>query len=173
MSVAAAIVDRILDLEGGASNQASDYGGLTNFGMTLPWLSDRLGRDATPQELLSLTREQAKTHYLNWLDQTKLSSLCHHAADFPMAACVIDWAVQTNPVKAVKLLQTALGFAGADIDGTIGPQTLAAYDAVPEPSKVVLAMVKARVYQRVRVVKNDVSQLTFLAGWISRDMSFL
>ena len=171
--VSEAIIDRILVSEGGASNQASDYGGLTNFGITLPWLSDRLGRDATPAELLALTREQAKTHYLDWLKSTRLIDLCQYAADLPMAGCVIDWAVQTTPIKAVKLLQTALGFTGADIDGILGNQTLAAYDGVTDPQTVVTAMVKLRIRHRVRVVKQDQSQVTFLQGWLERDMSFL
>lgn len=167
------IIDRILTREGGWTDRPNDRGGATNWGITLPFLSDRLGRSATVDELRALTREQAAAHYRAWLAETKLDGLCHYAPDEGMADACIDWAVQTTPAKAIKVLQQALGLKGADVDGVLGSQTLAAYDAIGEPQAVLRGIVTQRVQYRVRRVVSEPSQLEFLMGWVNRDLGFL
>lgn len=167
------IIERILVREGGWSDRPNDHGGATNWGITLPFLSDRLGRPATIEELRALTREQSAGHYRDWLTATRLDGLCHYDADSSMADAVIDWAVQSSQSAAVKLLQRALGFTGSDVDGVLGSQTFAAYDAVVDPWAVVRGIVTQRVQHRVRKVVADATQLEFLMGWVNRDLSFL
>jgi lysozyme family protein len=180
MTLPESIVERILAREGGTSDHPSDDGGLTRFGITMPFLSDRLGHDAHPSDLLTITRDDAKRLYLAWLSATRLTDLLtirNQDTSIParvrLVDCICDWAVQRTPIKAVKLLQTLLGFHGADVDGIIGPQTVDAINAQLNDADLLTAYVKERVTHRARMVKSDASQVDFLLGWLNRDMSFL
>lgn len=180
MTLPESIVERILAREGVDSNNSADHGGLTRFGITMPFLSDRLGHDASTSDLLTITRDDAKRLYLAWLSATRLTDLLtirHQdtviADRVRLVDCVCDWAVQRTPVKAVKLLQTLLGFHGANVDGIIGPQTIDALNAQLTDDTLRVAYVKERIAHRARTVKSDVSQVEFLLGWLNRDMGFL
>lgn len=177
--IADSIIERIIVREGGTSDDPNDAGGLTRFGITLPFLSDYLGHPATPKELLALSREDAAMVYLSWMQRTRLVDLCTVRSgdtSIPertrLVDCVVDWAVQRTSVMAVKLLQTCLGATGSDVDGIVGPLTIASLNASTD-ADVRRCYAKARIAHRVRKVKQDTSQLEFLSGWITRDLLFL
>ena len=123
-AVAFVLSDRI---EGGYVDHPNDPGGATNFG-----ISTRFLRSIGDQRnVRSLTREDAIDLYKRyfwdkvWGDQI---------ADQDLALCLFDAAVNQGPGAAVKFLQEALNRyeegAGLPVDGVMGPETVAAANAV-------------------------------------------
>lgn len=117
-------LDLVLAHEGGFCNHPRDRGGMTNLGITARVWASFSGWPATEQVMRGLTIDNVRPVYL--LQYWRPA----HCADLQSGLdyCVFDCAVNSGPSRAVKLLQTALGVVA---DGLIGPQTLAAIQAVP------------------------------------------
>ena len=112
-----------LNSEGGYVNNPADPGGATNLGITLTtyreWADDpALG----PRQLRGIAKTTAeaiyRSRYWNPL----------RADDLPAGVdlSVFDMGVNAGIWRSARLLQRAVGFAGSDVDGSIGPKTLAA-----------------------------------------------
>lgn len=114
---AAEVITRVLRWEGGIAD-VGDGKGITRFGQTPAWL-DQFGLP-TPT-----TPEEARLNYQRWLVRTGLIGVCDYPD--PFAIGVVDWAVHSGHRTAIRGLQAALGVA---VDGTYGPETQAAVDAV-------------------------------------------
>jgi lysozyme family protein len=101
----------VLDYEGGYSNDSSDPGGETNFGIS---------KRAYPAlDILNLTLDEAKAIYRRDYWQP-----CHcDDLPKPLAIAVFDTAVNQGVGRAIRLLQKAMGVKD---DGDIGPVTLEA-----------------------------------------------
>jgi len=123
-NIAAEIVSR----EGGYVNDPDDPGGATNFGVTIHTMR-RLGLDLTDdgrvdaRDVQVLTRDHAVTIFLDhYFHRPRVS-------DLPQAlrASVFDMYVNAG-ANAVKILQRLIRQMRieVDVDGVIGPQTLAA-----------------------------------------------
>jgi len=108
--------------EGGFSNDSRDPGGATNKGVTLATFSLFLGRKATIPELKGITDAQLCTIYRKYFWDRVAGE------DLPggLDLCVFDFAVNSGPSRAAKILQDLIG---AEPDGSIGPKTLASLDA--------------------------------------------
>src|SRR5690242_9631529 len=117
-------IEFVLQNEGGLSNDPLDAGGLTNFG-----ISQRAYPDV---DVKNLTRDGASAIYERdyW-----------HYGDIQsqrVATKLLDAAVNLGPVKAVRLMQLALGAIEAGpivADGLFGSQTAEAINAA-DPDKL-------------------------------------
>lgn len=99
----------VLANEGGYSNNPSDPGGETNYGICK--------RDYPNMDIKNLTVEQAGIIYrAQYWDKIKGDSL-----PYPLALFVFDAAVNQGVDAAIKMLQKAVGVVQ---DGILGTQTL-------------------------------------------------
>lgn len=116
----------VLEMEGGYSDDPYDPGGPTNFGITLKvfaaWQGhglDTSNRERLKGDLLVIEPETVRSIYLAryWRPA--------RCAELPVAIALMhfDAAVNHGVAGAARFLQTAVG---TDVDGEIGPLTLAA-----------------------------------------------
>ena len=129
---------RVLKHEGGFVNHPADPGGATKYGVTIGTMQ-RLGFDltgdgrVTEADLRKLSRPEAEKifveHYFHGPHVDALPQV--------LQPSVFDMYVNAG-ANAVRILQRLLGDMGqvAAVDGTIGPQTIAAaeaaYQAAPD-----------------------------------------
>jgi lysozyme family protein len=109
--------------EGGYVDNPADPGGATNLGITLAtyrqWADDpALGSSQLHGISAATARAIYRSLYWNPL----------RAHDLPggVDLSVFDMGVNAGIWRSARLLQRAAGLAGRDVDGSIGPQTLAA-----------------------------------------------
>ena len=130
-------VELVLQHEGGFVHHPQDPGGATKFGITRKTLSRVRGRPATIEDVRALTRAEAVAVYrgLYW-DAVRGDELPPG-----LDLAVFDLAVNSGPVRAVRMLQAVLGIAA---DGIIGPVTLkAAWQA--DPTETIRRLTRARL----------------------------
>jgi lysozyme family protein len=112
-----------LKAEGGYVDNPADPGGATNLGITLAtyreWADDPV---LGPRQLRDIAGTTARAIYrsLYWNPL--------RADDLPAGVdlSVFDMGVNAGIWRSARLLQRALDFTGNDVDGSIGPKTLAA-----------------------------------------------
>ena len=128
MKDVAAIVKDIVGREGGFVNDPDDPGGATTFGVTIHTMR-RLGLDLDRDgdidsaDVRCLTRAQAEEIFVqHYFHRPRIAMLPD-----PLQASVFDMYVNAggNAVKILQRLLRDMGQAG-DVDGVIGPQTVAA-----------------------------------------------
>jgi hypothetical protein len=151
-----ACLSLVLEQEGGFVNHADDPGGATNFGITLATLADFRDREATAEDVRSLTREEAREIYRAnyWVPM--------RCAELPpgIDLAVFDLGVNAGPRRALRLLQKV---AGVTQDGSIGPITLAAVKARrPE------AIVNELARERLEYYRGLGTFASFGRGWTNR-----
>jgi lysozyme family protein len=109
----------VLAHEGGYVDLKADPGGATNLGVTQATLSAWRHRKVTKDEVRALTKEEAgkiyRAQYWNAVRGDDLPAGLGYA--------VFDYAVNSGPSAAVKMLQRVLGVTA---DGAMGAMTLAA-----------------------------------------------
>lgn len=160
MEFSADIQRWILASEGGYVDHPEDPGGATNMGITIGRLSAWRGRKVSKKEVKSLTREEALEIY----------KACYWDAvrgdDLPLGLdyAVFDYGVNSGPAKAVKDLQRELGFTGKNVDGIMGPVTLAAVRQVKDIPDLILRLCERR-WAFVQGLKHF---KTFGRGWRRR-----
>lgn len=162
------IIDRIIEVEGGFVNDPKDRGGSTKFGVTAGTLGlwRSYGRPATADEVRHLSVNEAREIYRR---RYILDPRFDRIQDDRLRAQLVDDGVLSGPGTAIKALQSVIGVPA---DGVLGPQSLAAVNAA-DPASVRVALVKARVLRMARIVQRDVTQVRFLAGWLTRTMEFI
>lgn len=137
----------VLKAEGHESNDPHDPGGFTRFGVA---------QNRHPEvNVRELTLEGAKAIYRHdYWDAIKGDQLPPH-----VALVVFDTAVNVGVVKAAGILQKAVG---VEMDGAIGPRTIAAVNKVS--STVLERYLGARIvyYASLR------DSMRYLAGWARR-----
>lgn len=147
----------ILTHEGGYVNHPQDPGGATNKGITQgtynAWrrkkkLAVRSVRDIENHEVAAIYRES----YWNPLK----------CEDFPfgVALCLFDFGVNAGISRAAKTLQSC---AGVKADGVIGPQTIAAAQAIHKNE-----LIERFTTKRVTYYASLKTFATFGNGWIRR-----
>ncbi len=95
------VIDDILKAEGGWTDRAEDRGGATNFGITLPTLSDWLGRPATVEDLKALTEEDARALYA---DRYIIKPGFSLIGSERLMSIVVDSAVNHGVERAIMIL---------------------------------------------------------------------
>lgn len=119
-------IERLLEREQGWNDRADDpgnaNGSATNWGWTLAQyrrVTNNPG--ATLEDLRALTREAAgELHWQEFCVRTRIAAIPNDV----LAEIVFDTAVQSGPAAAVKMLQRAMGFTGAAVDGVLGTVTM-------------------------------------------------
>ena len=149
----------VLASEGGFVNNPRDPGGATCKGITLSTLTAWRKRPCTVGELKLIGDAEAGAIF------AAQYAIPIRYDDLPAGVdyAVFDASVNSGPGRAAKLLQQALRFSKADIDGVIGAKTMAAVQAA-DPIDLIGAINEARLafMQTLRVWS------TFGKGWTAR-----
>ena len=172
-----ALIDALIEREGGFVDNPADKGGPTCFGITQAVA--RANGYAGPMRQLS--REEAAAIYkrLYWL-RPRFDAVAQRSER--IAAELFDTGVNMGPAVAVTFLQralTALNRNAKDYpdlvpDGRIGPQTLAAFDAFlklrgqSSGETVLLRALEALQGERyLRLAERRPANEAFLYGWLA------
>ena len=161
-------IARLFEREGGFSDLKADRGGATKFGVTRSTLGYYLGREATIEDVRTLTIEVATAIYRKlYFDNHRIGLLPDEIEEQ-----VFDFGVNSGPGVAIGALQECLSLTN---DGKIGPKTVAAAIVAckPDGGRVLnLKLAKWRVMMLARIVRRDPSQVIFLGGWLKRALEF-
>jgi len=112
-----------LVFEGNFVDDPQDPGGATDHGITLATLSHFLGRQATVEELKTMGPATERAIYRSMFWNVIQGDQLPSGVDL----VVFDMAVNGGPKEAGEMLQRCVG---AEVDGQIGPKTLAALAGV-------------------------------------------
>lgn len=154
-------IDVILKNEGGSirTNDPLDPGGRTQYG-----ISERANPGAWADG--KVTEAEARAIYQK---KYVIAPGFDKIKDKQLQTQLIDYGVNSGPMVAIMKLQAILQ---VNVDGIIGPATLAALDTI-HPEDVNNLLVAARVKMIGHIVVNRPSQLRFLNGWLDRALQFL
>lgn len=166
------LIDDVIRREGGFVDYPHDRGGPTKYGITQRTLEERYGRRVTVDEVREMPESTARRIYADrYYKGPRIDEL--PAIIRPQ---VFDIAVNSGPVRAIKMLQDAIDAAGfpCDKDGIIGPNTrrqcFAAVELMGE--HLINALVTLRELFYFRICARDPSQKVFLQGWLRRAGEF-
>lgn len=155
---------KVLDYEGGYSDEKEDHGGKTKYGIT-----EELARDYGYEgEMKDLDLDEAKEiyyrefwakHFYSWIKDERI------------AIEVFEQAINMGARTANKHLQKAYNLLAEEeigVDGIIGQRTLDAVNNFEHNSGLfkLLNILQAKKY--IDIVKNDESQQKFIRGWLKR-----
>lgn len=163
----AAIIDAIIEREGGYVDHPSDKGGPTKFGITAAALAAHRGGtmvDATDVERLTMDEARSiyRTQYIARPGFDKVT-------DESLRALLVDWGVHSGPANAIRGLQRVLNVAP---DGILGPLTLLALPHL-DARRIYAKVLAARARFMADILQRDASQRVFAAGWINRLAEFV
>ena len=119
-----ACLKHVLAMEGGFTNDPSDHGGATNWGITAATLAHWRGHQVTAADVGAIQPEEARAIYhANYWNTVR-------GGELPggVDLVVFDISVNSGPGRAVRVLQEVVGVAA---DGLLGPVTLRAVAALP------------------------------------------
>lgn len=158
------IITDILKAEGWDkfTDDAVDRGGPTKWGITLKSWQEYRGdwTSVTSDDIKDISEEQARDFYE---EKYIVGPKFNHLSEM-LVPLVVDCAVNHGNTRAAKWLQEAVG---AYPDGKIGPMTIQASQA-SSVACTYLHICATRVRFYAKIVKNDPTQLKFLAGWMNR-----
>lgn len=170
-----ALIDAVIDREGGFVHHPADPGGATRFGIT-----EAVARaEGYAGDMRAFPRETAAAiyHRLYW-QRPGFDRVAQRAPT--LAAELFDTAVNMGPAVAAAFLQRALNAlnrGGADypdivVDGRIGPRTLAALDgflrARPGGETVLVRAADALQGERyLALAEARPASEAFLYGWLA------
>lgn len=167
-------IDGVIGREGGYTNQATDRGGETMWGIALA-TARAYGYTGS---MAAMPRDTAKAIYrARYWTQPCFDRLA--SADAALAVKLFDIGVNMGPATGIRFMQRALNvlnqqgceFPDIAIDGGLGPMTLAALDAFvahrgDDGRRVLLAMVAALQSVRyVELAEQAPDQEAFQYGW--------
>lgn len=168
----------ILVHEGGYVNNPNDSGGVTNFGISLRFLSqhpevgdfDHDG-DVDAEDIANMTRDDAITVYKQFFwDPFKYSNI----VDQTIATKIFDFNVNMGAKRSHILLQTALNNAfglNLSIDGIIGPATMRVinqFDDTGHEQGLLTAYSDAAWQFYQNIIAKTPSYGVFAKGWKNR-----
>jgi lysozyme family protein len=160
--------ERVISHEGGLSLDPRDRGNWTGGAEgkgTLKGTKYGIAAHAYPgEDIQNLTLERAKEIYRRDYWGPAGCDAVPAAIKFDL----FDMAVNSGRLAAVRTLQRAAGLSGAEVDGRLGPRTLAAVQAVPA------ARLVARFNgARLAFMADLPAWQTFSRGWAKRIASNL
>ena len=148
----------LMDLEGGWSNDPSDAGGETKYGISQ--------RTYPNLDIANLTLEEARGIYLvDWWKPGGYAAI----DDQHIANKTFDAAVNMGALNAHKLLQRACNDCGAivTVDGHLGPITFGAINSL-DPA-VLLDAFRLRMKEYyLELIARKPSNAKFRNGWLKR-----
>jgi lysozyme family protein len=144
-------IEFVLKEEGGYVNDPVDPGGETNWGIAKRYHFDI--------DIKNLKREQAIDIYRReYWDECRCDELPP-----AMAVSVFDCAVNQGTTKAKRLLQISVG---ANVDGFIGPKTVAAAHKAGRDG--VVRFLASRLMEYARIMLETPGKTRFGLGWMRR-----
>jgi len=153
------MIPKILVHEGGYVNHPNDPAGPTNKGITIKTFRRFIKPKGTIADLKALTTEQAVIVYKRNYWDAVLADLLPIGVDYTVA----DFAVNSGPARAAKVLQKVVGVTQ---DGQIGPATLKAVKS--KDAKWVIKMVNAERLAFMKRIRGGKLWATFGKGWQRR-----
>lgn len=150
----------LMELEGGFTDNPSDPGGATKWGISR--------RSHPDVDIVSLTEEGAKAIYKcdywpPWMDSVM---------DWGVAAELFEQLVNMRPRTAVKIWQRALRYLGADlaVDGEFGPVTLRNINDYSNRMRIPLlkALNGVQFVHFLKLVESGERFKVFSVGWLRR-----
>ena len=175
MSKIDAIIEGVIDREGGYSNNAADRGGETMYGIT----KATARRNGYGGEMRALPREVAKAIYMReYVTQPGFGAIIPLSEG--VAAELVDTGVNMGPSVPARFLQMALnglnngGKLYKDIveDADVGPATVGALAAYlkkrgKEGETVMLTALNCMQGARyIELARTRTANATFLYGWL-------
>ena len=156
------IFEYLLKVEGGYSNDESDKGGKTKYGI----IEEEAREFGYKGNMQDLTMDFAKNIYLK---KYYLGNKLDKVANDKVALSICDWAVNSgkNGIKNAQIAINQLTNANLDTDGIIGNKTLEALNTVDPGKFLEVYHNLQRIYYRSKVA-DDKTQERFLAGWLNR-----
>jgi len=150
------IIWRVIDREGGVKD-IGDGKGVTRWGQTPGWL-DHFNLP------IPETDEQAAENYAAWIAITGLDAVVGDTAD-PLADFVIDFAVHSGHIPAIKVLQRALRIKD---DGRVGPATRGAVDRADRYNLALGVLAAQGQYQGALITDDPDEYARWARGWSNR-----
>lgn len=152
-------IDIILKNEGGFSNDPDDAGGRTAYG-----ISEKYHPEAWADGVVYESEARAiyEQKYVKYPGFDKITNPA-------LQVQLIDFGVNSGPAVAIKKLQEV---AGVDVDGVLGPETLAAVGNLAARD-VNNQLLVSRVKMIGKIVVKNPTQLKFLNGWLNRALEFI
>ena len=147
----------VMEDEGGYVNHPKDPGGATNFGITKKAWGDYLNKIVTDDDIKNLKKPVASAFYKKKYWDVCKCDLLPTGIDY----CVFDFAVNSGPTKAIKILQNSLGVV---CDGIVGNKTILAAQNNKDKSGIITVICS----KRLTFLKSLVSYHVFGNGWLSR-----
>lgn len=117
-------------IEGGYSDQPNDSGGVTNMGVTARLLQDYNNRHNLNWEIKNLTKDQAREIYF---DEFWVPLELHHLHSQELKNVVFATAVNRGLFASVHSLQYCANMPQDQLDGKMGPKTIAYVNAEIDP----------------------------------------
>lgn len=155
------LIAKVMLREGGVAD-VGDGKGLTRWGQTPGWLAQfNLPIPDSPQA--------AASNYAEWIRLTGLDAVIGDEAD-PAADFVIDFAVHSGHIPAIKLLQNALGVTA---DGVIGPKTRTALEWADRRWLAFAVIAGEMKYQGGLITDNPDRHARWARGWANRNAAKL
>lgn len=186
MAQFASAIRKLSPIEGGYSNNPSDSGGATNFGVSLRWAKS-IGLDltgdglTTDDDIRALTRQKASELFRryfwdcpNWRNISGLIEAegpsMSELTDQALANRLFDMAVNMGPRRAILYLQQVLVKrfkSPIEIDGIFGLATISAANRA-NATRWLQAM---QAVHYANIVRRNPAQEVFLEGWMYRVVS--
>ena len=152
------MITALLEVEGGYVDDPLDSGGETNFGISK--------RQFPNLDIKGLTEAKARGIY----ERTYFYGPGYDKLPTYLQPIMFDYGVNSGPMIATKALQRVVRVKE---DGVLGPKTLAAVEAYPEPERLVKKVAIERLTMLMRLVGRRPKDVRFARGWVSRVMDFV
>jgi len=163
--------------EGLYTNDSSDPGGPTKYGISLKYLHSKYididgDGDVDIADVRALTEEKAKDiYYKDWWLPSGYQNFSSNLLSIKM----FDLAINIGPIRANKVLQRAVrAVTGIELveDGILGHNTTQAVNSVKCKREILIAVrSEAAGYYRLVVQNNPITFKKFLKGWLNRAYS--
>lgn len=180
MSDYSAAIKVILAHEGGLVDNPNDHGGITNFGLTIPWLNAHADCQKyaghpgpwTPDDVRLMTKAMASLIYKECMwDIHGYGNI----GDTLVATKVFDMAVNFGEMRGEKFMQRAVNALGFQpplmCDGNLGPKSFAAINSFStdeDRQKLLRSCCDLMTNFYNAIVERDPTQKVFIHGWLER-----
>lgn len=153
------VIDDLLHREGPTTDDPTDKGGRTSFG-----ISERSNPEAWKDG--KVTEEESRAIYdAKYVKGPGFNKV----QDKQLREQLIDFGVNSGPAIATRKLQEILK---VPVDGILGNETLVMLSRV-HAEDINNLLVAARIRMICKLVQNNPLQVKFLAGWCDRALQFL
>jgi lysozyme family protein len=157
-----ALIDRVIQREGGYVNNPNDAGGPTKYGITLATLHGWRHAPVSAADVKNLTTNEAILIYRSqYFTKPGLDAV----KDPGIQEFLFDYGVNSGPGAAVRALQTALGVTA---DGDFGPASRAALDKINNQQALFYRLKCERYEMLLRFIGSSPGNAVFAIGWSNR-----